>query len=261
MVAFRVGSRSRSAETPFADGPPRSRELRGTGASFGCCIVGATTLGVALTTSGGESLERDTDISFPTTLMPTPFTLLLAPVALADAQEPARTIMQDTQIRLGLVPNMYAGLANAPVLLQTYVEGYDRFRSESGFTPAEQEVVFLSISRENGCDFCVAAHSYIADRKSKVPRAVTDAIWDGAVVPDAQLAALHQFTTELVRTRGRPSEASAAQFLAVGYSTVQILYLLLAISTKTISNYSNRLLETPLDAMFASRVFHRDPQA
>jgi len=193
--------------------------------------------------------------------MPTPFMLSLAPVALADAQEPARTIMQDTQARLGMVPNMYAGMANAPALLLTYVEGYNRFRSESGFSPAEQEVVFLSISRENGCDYCVAAHSFIADRMSKVPPEVTDAIRDGAVVLDAQLTALHQFTTELVRTRGRPSRAGAAQFLAAGYSEAQILYLLLAISAKTISNYSNHMFETPLDAMFAPRAFHRDPQA
>lgn len=46
---------------------------------------------------------------------------------------------------------MYANMVNSRGLLERYLFGYDRFRKESGFSPAEQEVVFLTISRENGC--------------------------------------------------------------------------------------------------------------
>ncbi len=182
-----------------------------------------------------------------------PYKLGLSPATLTSAEEPARSIMLETQAKLGMVPNMYAGMANAPALLQTYVEAYNRFRGDSGFTPAEQEVVFLTISRENGCDYCVAAHSFLADRMSRVPAAVTDAIRNGDPVPDVRLAALHNLTAALVRTRGRPDADVVAPFLAAGYTEVQILFLLLALSAKTISNYSNHMFETPLDPMFASR--------
>jgi len=33
---------------------------------------------------------------------------------------------------------MYAGRANLPALLATYRFGYDKFRKEAGFSPAEQ---------------------------------------------------------------------------------------------------------------------------
>ncbi len=36
-----------------------------------------------------------------------------------------------------------------------YMHGYETLREQSGFTPAEQEVVFLTISRENGCGYCI----------------------------------------------------------------------------------------------------------
>ena len=48
-----------------------------------------------------------------------------------------------------MTPNMYSNMANAPALLSTYSHGYKLFRSESGFRPIEQEVIFLTISYEN----------------------------------------------------------------------------------------------------------------
>lgn len=129
-------------------------------------------------------------------------------------------------------------MANSPGLLDTYVHGYERFRALSGFTPAEQEVVLLAVSRENGCTYCVAAHSFIADRMSGVPAAVTDAILDGRPIPDARLAALHDFTRTMVAKRGLPDKADVSAFLAAGYSERQTLEVVLAIAVKTLSNYA-----------------------
>jgi AhpD family alkylhydroperoxidase len=133
------------------------------------------------------------------------------------------------------------------------MDGYDRFRKDSGFTPAEQEVVFLTISRGNGCDYCVAAHSMIADQMSKVPPTVTEAIREGRAIPDSKLAALSAFTDTLLATRGLPSTADVQAFLSTGYQERHVLEIILAIAVKTLSNYSNHLFHTPLDEMFAKR--------
>lgn len=176
---------------------------------------------------------------------------------LESADSRARETLEKAKAQLGFIPNMYAGMANAPDLLDTYLDGYARFRRESGFTPTEQEVVFLTISRANGCDYCVAAHSLIADQMSKVPPAVTEAIRDGHPIPDAKLAALNAFTEVMLRTRGLPSNADVLAFLNAGYAERQVLEIILAIAVKTLSNYANHLLHTPLDAMFASRAWRQ----
>lgn len=176
---------------------------------------------------------------------------------LENADPEAREVLEKAKAQLGFIPNMYAGMANAPDLLATYLDGYARFRKESGFSPAEQEVVFLTISRANGCDYCVAAHSLIADQMSKVPSAVTEAIRDGHPIPDAKLAALNAFTEVMLRTRGLPSNADVLAFLNAGYAERQVLEIILAIAVKTLSNYANHLLHTPLDAMFAGRAWRR----
>lgn len=157
--------------------------------------------------------------------------------------------------RMGMIPNMYTRMANSPGAFETYLHGYERFRKDSGFTPAEQEVVLLSISFENGCEYCVAAHSVIADTSSRVPREVTDAIRAGKPVPDAKLRALSELTRAIVATRGRPLEKDVRAFLAAGYAERQILELVLAVAVKTISNYLNHLFETPVDDAFRSRAW------
>lgn len=188
--------------------------------------------------------------------MSSEYRLSLAPKTLENTEPRARSALADAHKQLGFVPNMYAAMANSPSLLESYLHGYALFRAESGFTPVEQEVIFLSISRENGCHYCMAAHSFVADAVSKVPPEVTDAIRDGRPIPDAKLAALSGFTVTLVKTRGRPTRRDVEQFLAAGYSERHILDIILGIAVKTLSNYSNHLFHTPVDGMFASRTWN-----
>lgn len=129
----------------------------------------------------------------------------------------AKGLLEKAKQQLGFVPNMYGAMANEPALYEAYATAYAAFRAECGFTPVEQEVIFLAISRVNGCDYCMAAHSFVADKMSKVPVTVTDAIRDGQLIGDEKLAALAAFTTKMVQSRGRPSDADVAAFVAAGH--------------------------------------------
>jgi AhpD family alkylhydroperoxidase len=170
------------------------------------------------------------------------------PASAAGAQ---KEVLQKAKAQVGFIPNMYANMANVPALLDTYLHGYGLFRSESGFTPPEQEVVFLAASRANGCDYCTAAHSMIADVKSKVPTDTLDAIRAGSHIQDARLAALYRLTAETVRSQGQPPGKAVQDFLDAGYEEKQYLYVVLAVAVKTLSNFSNHAFATALDERFA----------
>ncbi|MCM2256374.1 MAG: carboxymuconolactone decarboxylase family protein [Vicinamibacteria bacterium] len=174
------------------------------------------------------------------------------PLVSLDAASPeARPVLERAQRALGFIPNMYAGMVHSPGLLETYLDGYERFRKSSGFTPAEQEVVFLAVSVGNGCDYCVSAHSMLAEKVSQVPAAVLLALREGREVPDPKLGALARFTETLRATRGLPSKADVEAFLAAGYQERHVLEIVLALAVKTLSNYANHLFHTPLDGVFA----------
>ena len=170
----------------------------------------------------------------------------------ANAKGLQKELLDTAKKQVGFIPNMYANMVNAPGVLSTYLHGYGLFRGESGFTPAEQEVVFLAVSQANGCTYCAAAHSMIADKVSGVSATVLSAIRSGQPLPDAKLATLYALTQDMVRTNGLPSQDKLDAYLGAGYPEKGVLYIVLAISVKVLSNYSNHAFGTELDEKFAA---------
>ncbi|CAG4927258.1 unnamed protein product [Acidocella sp. C78] len=177
--------------------------------------------------------------------------LNLPALTLETALPAPRAVLEKAKAQVGFIPNMYANMANSPGFLETYLDGYARFRADSGMTPVEQEVVFLVISRANGCGYCTAAHSMIADKMSKVPADVLAALREGRTIADAKLAELARFTQVIFDTRGRPTQQDLESFRAAGYADRHALEIVLAMAVKTLSNYANHLFHTEVDNMFA----------
>ncbi len=177
----------------------------------------------------------------------------LSSVEPENANEDQKSLLDRAQKENGMIPNMYKNMVNLPGLQETYDTGYKNFRQQSGFSPAEQEVVFLTLSVDNNCGYCTAAHSFIADKMSNTPEEVTNAIRENKEIPDAKMSALSKFTKIMNTSRGNPSEEEVNEFLGAGYSEKQILAIILAQSVKTISNYSNHIFHTEVDEAFSSR--------
>jgi uncharacterized peroxidase-related enzyme len=175
----------------------------------------------------------------------------LKPATLENAPDKSKELLKEAKDNLGFIPNMYKYMAQNPSLLDSYYNSYNSFREQAGFSPTEQEVVFLSISYENSCHYCMSAHSFLAENASNVPEEVTEAIRNGEEIPDPQLAALSNFTQSMVVNRGRVSEEELETFLDAGYEEEHILGVITAIGVKTFSNYMNHITETPVDDVFA----------
>ena len=141
-------------------------------------------------------------------------------------------------------------MANDPAVLGGYMRRHDAFGETSAFTPAEQEVVFLTISRINGRSCCMAAHSMIAEKKSGVPADSLDVLRSGTPLPDEKLDSVARFTVAMVEARGNPGPAAVGEFLRAGYTAQQVLAVVLAIACKTYSNMVNHLAGTEVDAPF-----------
>lgn len=168
------------------------------------------------------------------------------------AEGKAKDLLAGAQKKLGFLPNMYGYMAQVPELLEAYLSAYAGFRAGAGFTPPEQEVVFLAVSQANGCDYCVAAHSMLAEKMSKVPPDSLAALRAGAALPAEKLDALATFARAMVESRGRPSRDEVGAFLTAGYTERHVFGVILAIGVKTFSNYTNHLTGTEIDPAFAN---------
>tara|TARA_R110002072_G_scaffold104833_16_gene229531 strand:+ start:3778 stop:4446 length:669 start_codon:yes stop_codon:yes gene_type:complete len=183
------------------------------------------------------------------------FRTSLPGVTLDTADSLQASALKRGQKSVGFIPNMYANMANSPGLLETYMDGYDRFRKHSGFSPSEQEVILLTISRYNGCTYCMAAHSMIAAQMSGVSEPDLQALRDGKSLSTVNLRILNEFVKHLLETGGRPQQEQVERFIQAGYQEKHILEILLAMAVKLLSNYSNHLFETPLDNAFSNYVW------
>ena len=69
-------------------------------------------------------------------------------------------------------------------------------------------------------------------------------------MPNEKLQVLHEFTLKIIRNRGHVTQEDLNTFYASGYGERQVLEVILGVSQKVISNYTNHIANTPVDAPF-----------
>jgi uncharacterized peroxidase-related enzyme len=168
---------------------------------------------------------------------------------LETAPDESKEMLEVVEKRMGFVPNLYLALAESPRTLDAYLT-LSKLVSKSSFTPAEQNLILLAVSIENVCEYCAAAHS-VGARFAKLPADVIDAVRERREIADERLQALREFAEVLVSKRGFVKKEMTA-FLEAGFSQEQVLEVVMAVSMKTLSNYANHLIDTPLDEALES---------
>lgn len=165
-------------------------------------------------------------------------TLDSAPVATRPALEAARA-------RFGFLPNLLGELAAAPTALQAYLT-LNELVGKTSFSAPAQQVILITVSRANGCQYCVAAHTAGAKMAGLADDQI-DAVRHGGPLVDPHLEALRAFTHAVVEQRGHVSNAQLRRFLEAGHSHAQVFEVLVGVAMKTLSNYTNHIADTPLD--------------
>lgn len=169
---------------------------------------------------------------------------------LDSAPEASKPMLEKSKKAYGMVPNLHAVLASAPSTFEAYQQLHELFVNTS-FNPEELTVVWQGINVEHGCEYCVPAHTGIA-HSMKVDPALTEALRNQQPMPTAKLQALLDMTLTIVRNRGHVTQEDLDKFYAAGYGEQQVLEIILGLSQKVISNYTNHIAGTPVDAPFNS---------
>ena len=164
------------------------------------------------------------------------------------APEGSKTLLENSQKAYGMIPGLHGVLAASPELLKAYQELHQLF-TETSFNNDELTVVWQTINVEHGCHYCVPAHTGIA-KMMKVDDAIIDALRNQTPLADAKLEALRTLTLSITRNRGNVSQADLEAFYAAGYGEQQVLEIILGLSQKVISNYTNHIANTPVDEAF-----------
>ena len=155
-----------------------------------------------------------------------------------------------------MIPNLHGVLSESPEALEAYKTLHGLFQNTS-FNAEELTVVWQTINVYHECHYCVPAHTAIAGMM-KVDEKITEALRNETELPTKKLQVLHETTLALVDGRGIISKDQLAAFFVEGYENKQVLEILVGISQKVISNYTNHVAKTPVDEPFKSFAWSKE---
>jgi len=168
---------------------------------------------------------------------------------LATSPEGAQPFLNAAKGAYGFIPNLLATMAEAPAILEGYMTLADIF-GKTDLSETERQIILMTNNRLNGCHYCMAAHTSIS-QGAGVPADVIAALRTDTPIADPKLEALRTFAAMINEKRGWPEPVDVNAFLAAGYTRQNILEVILGTALKVLSNYTNHVAETELDAAFS----------
>lgn len=157
------------------------------------------------------------------------------------APEGSRELLEGIQSAYGFVPNLFNYMAEAPVAIEAYLK-LTELLEKSSLTPAQVQLALLTASLENQCGFCGVAHEAMAKKSGVSPQTIT-ALKEGTQIDDPMDKALADLVRAIVQKRGWVPDETLEAFFQAGFGRQQVFEAILAVSLKTLSNYSNHLTE------------------
>ena len=167
------------------------------------------------------------------------------PASIADAPEASRPLLEAAKKQLGVVPNMFRLIGNSPATLEGYLS-LNGALGKGKLPVAVRERIALAVAQANGCDYCLAAHSYLGKNVARLSDAEITAARRGGS-DDAKAAAAVRFAVALVGARGRVDAAEVEAVKAAGYGDAELLEIVGHVALNVLTNYVNESLGTAVD--------------
>ena len=156
----------------------------------------------------------------------------------------AATLSQ-VKASLGKLPNVFALLGNAPVALDGYL-ALSKALSRGRLTTRQREILALIIAQENECQYCLSAHTALAEAAGV---SATDALKARLGKSDDPFErALASFVKNIVRQRGLVSDQDLDLARKAGIDDGLMLEVVANVAMHTLTNYANRLADTEIDS-------------
>ncbi|MBI1393378.1 MAG: carboxymuconolactone decarboxylase family protein [Alphaproteobacteria bacterium] len=168
----------------------------------------------------------------------TPATIDAAPAA-------SRPLLENVKKSLGSAPNLFRIVSNSPAALEGYL-GLSGALSKGALDAATRERIALAVAQINGCDYCLAAHTYLGKNVAKLTGAEILQNRRGGS-SDARADAAVRFAVDVVNARGAVPAASVEAVKAAGYSDAEIVEIVAHVALNTLTNYVNEALGTEVD--------------
>ncbi len=158
--------------------------------------------------------------------------------------EKAQKIFDGLNAKLGKVPNIYAVTGYSSEALEDHMEQTNKV-GKGSFSIKEKEAIRLAVSEANGCSYCVAAHTAIAQMNGFSDE---DALsFRNLSSSHPKLFALTALAANIVESKGKPSQSNLDNFFDQGFGEKELVDLVAVILDVTFTNYIHGITKVPID--------------
>jgi uncharacterized peroxidase-related enzyme len=168
-----------------------------------------------------------------------------------EAHPDARPTLDNVNKLLGFVPRLHRLMSLNPNVLA----GWAGLQSSLAKTldVKTRDAIALAVSEANGCDYCVAAHSYVATNFAKIAPDEIARNRKGQS-SDPKRAAAATFAKALIETRGKVSDAEFHAVRDAGYADGEIVAIIGLTAQYLMTNFMNNAAGTAVDFPEAAHV-------
>jgi uncharacterized peroxidase-related enzyme len=144
---------------------------------------------------------------------------------------------------LGFTPNMLATFAQSPIAFNAWAT----FRGSlnKALDLKTRELISLVVSEVNGCNYCLAVHSFAAD-KAKLPADEIIFARKGHATDPKRDAAV-QFARKVIDARGQVSDADLKAVRDAGYTDANIIEIVALVTVYSLTNFFNNVFDPEKD--------------
>lgn len=156
----------------------------------------------------------------------------------------ARELLDTVQQQLGIVPNFIRALANSPKALSAFLGLYGPMGA-AALDKATQERIALAVAEQNGCQYCVSAHTAIGRHAGLSNEEMLLNRQGGS--GDARAGAAVAFARALNEHRGEVTTAEFEAVRAAGFSDGEIVEIITAVALNVFTNILGKSTLIPID--------------
>ncbi|MFD3508772.1 carboxymuconolactone decarboxylase family protein [Nocardia sp. NPDC058666] len=157
----------------------------------------------------------------------------------------AAQLLADVQKGFGVTPNMTKVMVNSPAVLAGYL-ALTSALAGGALSAGTRERIALLVAEENGCDYCLSAHSYIGENVAELDHEEIASSRHAGSADDHAKAVL-AFTVAVLESRGGVADSDLAQARAAGLTDGEIVEVVAGVALNVFTNYVNKVADTEID--------------
>lgn len=161
-----------------------------------------------------------------------------------NANAEQQVLLDAIEGQLGMVPNFLKVFANSPVALRAFLGLYG-VAGEGSLDHPTRERIALALAQQNGCQYCVSAHTAIGRKSGLSSDEIAAARMGGSA--DAQAAVAVKFAASLMENRGDITSIELAELRNAGFADAEIVEIITHVGLNFLTNILGKASKVEID--------------